>query len=176
VNCGLDGERVRRAGGHGGALFRYRVALGVFLFGLVVSGLTAFPLWSELYLAAKVFGVNEPGSYHTGNGVAYWIGYVFEGLDVTYRKYPFFGYGTDWLGFGHLVIAAFFVKPLIEPRGNRWVLVCGIAACAGVIPLALVAGEVREIPIFWRLIDCSFGIFGAIPLFYCLWLSRKNGW
>jgi hypothetical protein len=27
-----------------------------------------------------------------------------------------------------------------------------------------VFGGIRGIPIWWRLIDCSFGIFGAIPL------------
>ena len=44
---------------------------------------------------------------------------------------------------------------------------------AGVILLALVCGPVRSIPFFWTLIDCSFGIIGAIPLLYCLRLSRK---
>jgi len=28
-------------------------------------------------------------------------------------------------------------------------------------------GAVRGIPFWWRLIDCSFGIFGIIPLFLC---------
>ena len=35
------------------------------------------------------------------------------------------------------------------------------------IPLALLAGEVRGIPFGWRLIDCSFGILGSIPLLAC---------
>ena len=34
--------------------------------------------------------------------------------------------------------------------------------------LALIFGPIRGIPLFWRLIDCSFGLFGAIPL----WLAR----
>jgi hypothetical protein len=33
-----------------------------------------------------------------------------------------------------------------------------------VIPFALVAGYFRGIPIWWRLIDCSFGIVGLVPL------------
>jgi hypothetical protein len=37
-----------------------------------------------------------------------------------------------------------------------------------VIPLALIAGHVRQIPVGWRLIDCSFGVFGAIPLLLCV--------
>ncbi len=40
-------------------------------------------------------------------------------------------------------------------------------ACAGVIPLALIAGAVRGIPLGWRLIDCSFGVLGSIPLAFC---------
>ena len=39
-----------------------------------------------------------------------------------------------------------------------------LIACAGVIPLALICGAIRGIPFYWRLIDCSFGIFGLIPL------------
>ena len=48
-----------------------------------------------------------------------------------------------------------------------------VVACAGVIAIALISGQLRGIPLFWRLIDCSFGIFGAIPLFYCLHLIRR---
>jgi hypothetical protein len=33
-----------------------------------------------------------------------------------------------------------------------------------VIPLALIAGAIRQIPFYWRVIDCSFGVFGIIPL------------
>jgi len=38
-----------------------------------------------------------------------------------------------------------------------------------VIPFAFVFGGLRGIPFWWRLIDCSFGLFGFIPL----WLCRK---
>jgi hypothetical protein len=36
-----------------------------------------------------------------------------------------------------------------------------------VIPYALGFGALRGIPFWWRLIDCSYGVFGAIPLWYC---------
>ena len=39
-------------------LARYRVLLGVFIIGLVVSGLTAFPLRAELAGFAKFIGVS----------------------------------------------------------------------------------------------------------------------
>jgi hypothetical protein len=33
-----------------------------------------------------------------------------------------------------------------------------------VIPLAMIFGPIRGIHFFWRLADCSFGVFGIIPL------------
>ncbi len=37
-------------------------------------------------------------------------------------------------------------------------------ACILLIPLALVCGPIRGIPFFWTIVDCSFGVFGIIPL------------
>jgi hypothetical protein len=34
-----------------------------------------------------------------------------------------------------------------------------------IIPYAFVFGQIRGIPVWWRLIDCAFGIFGVIPLY-----------
>ena len=47
------------------------------------------------------------------------------------------------------------------------IITFGLIACAGVLPLALIAGPLRGIPLFWRLIDCSFGVLGAVPLLIC---------
>ena len=65
------------------------------------------------------------------------------------------------------------IQALLNPIRNKWVLQFGLIACAGVIPLALIAGHVREIPLFWQLIDCSFGVFGAIPLGIALLSVQK---
>jgi hypothetical protein len=81
--------------------------------------------------------------------------------------HPFLAYGTDWLAFAHLVIAVAFIGPFIDPVRNKWIITFGLISCAGVIPLALIAGPIRGIPFPWRLIDCSFGIFGCIPLLRC---------
>jgi hypothetical protein len=40
-------------------------------------------------------------------------------------------------------------------------------ACVLVIPLAMICGPIRGIPLYWRLIDCSFGVVGIIPLWFC---------
>ena len=154
-------------------LARYRAALIVFIAGLVLSGLTAFPLRTELGLLASWLGIDPgagPGAYA---GLRFWIATVRLGLDRTGEAYPWLAYGTDWLAFAHLAIAVFFIGPLIDPVRNRWVLVAGVFACAAVVPTALIAGAVRGIPLYWRLIDCSFGVVGAIPLLYCLALARR---
>ena len=148
-------------------LVRYRIALGIFIVGLVVSGISALPLQRELSILDRWLG-------DSGN-LGQFISHVHEGLAQTYSQFPFFGYGTDWLGFGHFVIAMFFVLPFVDPLKYRALLYVGLIACGGVIALALIAGPIRGLPFFWTLIDCSFGVLGAIPLFYCLRLSRNGG-
>ena len=73
-------------------------------------------------------------------------------------------YGTDWLAFAHLVIALFFIGVYIDPVKNKFNVVVGMIACAGVFPLAFIMGPLRGIPFFHQLIDCSFGVLGLIPL------------
>lgn len=97
-------------------------------------------------------------------GMATWIGRVQLALEDENVRYPFLAYGTDWLAFAHLVLAIAFIGPFVDPIRNKWVLQFGLIACAAVPLLALIAGPVRGIPVGWRLIDCSFGVFGAIPL------------
>jgi len=82
-------------------------------------------------------------------------------------EHPFLFYATDWLAFGHFVIAIVFIGALRDPVRNRWLFDFGLIACVLVIPYALVFGGLRGIPIWWRLIDCSFGVFGFIPLWFC---------
>jgi hypothetical protein len=154
-------------------VFRYRLVLGFFVVGLILSGVTAFPLLTEMRLLASWLGIENAAEYQNLTGLQHWIGYVLFGLEQTYARFPFIGYGTDWLAFGHLCIAVFFVRPLFKPLESDWVLKCGLICCAAVIPVALIAGQIRGIPLYWRLIDCSFGVFGALPLLYCLKLSHR---
>src|SRR5437773_2494247 len=117
---------------------RIRILLIVFITGLVLSGLTAFPLASELRLLGSWLGIDPAAPPGTYVGLKLWIATVSYGLHETYAKYPFMAYGTDWLAFAHLVIAMAFIGPLRDPVRNAWVVTFGILACAGVIPLALV--------------------------------------
>lgn len=153
--------------------FRSRIVLSFFIAALVLSGLTAFPLLHEVRLLADLVGVPPEADYRELSGVEHWIGYVRGGLEETYGKYPFIGYGTDWLAFAHIVIAVFFVGPLMKPSGHDWILLSGMIACLLVVPLALICGAIRGIPLYWRLLDCSFGVLGIVPLLYCYRLSQK---
>jgi hypothetical protein len=146
---------------------RVRLLLLLFIAGLVVSGLTAFPLVTELRWLTGLLGAGPGTRPEEVTGVLRWLVTVRDALVATNDRYPFLAYGTDWLAFAHLVIAVAFVGPLRDPVRNRWVVTFGMIACAGVIPLALIAGAVRGIPFYWRLIDCSFGIGGAVLLWPC---------
>jgi hypothetical protein len=165
------------------ALHRFRIAMGSFIAGLVVSGVTAFPLLGEVKLLTHLLGLGDATSAAGHEGLAHWLLTVRFGLEQAYLQHPWIAYGTDWLAFGHLVIALFFIAPLIDPPSGRGNIFVGLAACAGVIPLALIAGAVRGVPLASRLIDCSFGVLGGLLLLYCLRLlpaieaeaRRKNG-
>jgi hypothetical protein len=135
-----------------------------FIVGLVLSGVTAFPLPQEVALLARWMGI--PDGAHPG-GLAGWIATVRDGLKATEAAYPFLFYGTDWLAFGHLVIAVAFIGVLKNPVRNVWVVQWGMIACAAVIPLALICGPIRGIPFYWQMIDCSFGVVGFVPLAVC---------
>jgi len=154
-------------------LNRIRILLVLFIAGLVLSGLTAFPLERELVLLNHYFGVASVAPIGAEPALHTWLRRVLVGIVDTNHNYPFLAYGTDWLAFGHLAIAVAFLGPLRDPVRNKWVLVFGVIACAGVIPLALIAGQVRGIPFYWRLIDMSFGVFGALPLLLCLHYVRR---
>jgi hypothetical protein len=101
------------------------------------------------------------------SALAVWLSKVRDALIETNVKYPFIAYGTDWLAFAHFVIAIAFIGPLRDPFRNVWVVEFGMIACALIVPFALGMGAIRGIPPGWRMIDCSFGIFGIIPLWSC---------
>lgn len=138
-----------------------RFWLAVVIFGLFVSGATAIPLVAEvdiLHRLVNKFDTSEPS-------VRDWIQSVYAGILDTHSRYPFMLYGTDWLAFGHFAIAIAFIGPMRDPVRNIWVINFGIIACLFIIPYAFVFGQIRGIPVWWRLIDCAFGIFGVIPLY-----------
>jgi hypothetical protein len=143
---------------------RVRVWLVVFVCGLVLAGLTAFPLEFETRLIADWLHGGGAGFAHRFPALAAWLELAHQGLATSYGRYPFLAYGTDWLAFAHLTIAVAFAGPIREPVRNKWVVEFGMIACLMVIPLALICGPLRRIPAFWTPVDMSFGVVGLVPL------------
>lgn len=148
-------------------LRRIRWITTFFIVALVLSGVTAIPLEWEMDLLAKMFGASNITSAEATSGLVKWILKVREGVQETNAKFPFLAYGTDWLAFGHVAIAIGFIGAWRNPVRNIWLFNFGMIACILIIPWAFFFGALRGIPIYWRLIDCSFGIFGVIPLWFC---------
>jgi hypothetical protein len=132
---------------------KYRLVLGIFIVGLLLSGLTAFPLSWELQWLTHTLGIDTSIPPARQAGPAFWLATVDQGLHQTYAAYPWMAYGTDWLAFAHIAIAVYFVGPLINPVKNEWVIQAGLIGCLLVLPLALICGPLRGIPFYWRFID-----------------------
>ena len=157
-------------------LRRIRRLVVLFIVGLFLSGATAIPLETELNWLVEWTGARalvDGAAAGAPPAWATWLCRVQTALHETNLKYPFIGYGGDWLAFGHFVIAIAFIGAWRDPVRNRWLFDFGLIACALVIPYAFVCGAVRGIPIWWRLIDCSFGVVGAVPLWYCRQATRR---
>ena len=138
---------------------RIKLCLWTIIIGLALSGITAFPLESELAILKSHLSA-------TGT-MGRWINTIYQAIKTTNHQFPWLSYGTDWLAFAHLVIAVGFIGPLRDPVRNIWVVHFGMIACIAIFPLAFIAGSVRGIPFFWQLIDCSFGVVGFVPLYLC---------
>ena len=150
-----------------------RIAIGIVMLGLFVSGVTAFPIESELRALVPLVQRTSMASFALQSFLLPWLSRVLQALEETNASYPFLAYGTDWLAFAHVILAILFVGPFVNPVRNKWVLQFGLIACAGVLPLAFIAGPIRTIPFAWRLIDSSFGVFGCIPLLIALREVRR---
>lgn len=131
-----------------------------FIVALVLSGITASPIETELRWVCSWWPERTSSFYQ-------WLSGCYNAIHDINLKYPFLAYGYDWLSFAHVVIAIAFIGPLKDPVRNIWVIDFGRIACLLIIPLALIAGEIRGIPFYWRMLDCSFGIIGIIPLTIC---------
>jgi len=142
---------------------RIRILLIFFMFALVLSGLTAIPLQWELKVMMPLVKLGTQWGMMVP-AMARWIDKIDQGVQNGYGQYPFLAYGTDWLAFGHIVIAIAFIGPLRDPVRNIWVVEFGMIACALIVPWTLIFGAIRDIPFFWQIVDMSFGILGIIPL------------
>ena len=146
-----------------------RKILLFFMTALFISGLTAIPIESEL--SFLLLFVPEDSVLN------FWFRKVVNGYADVKRDYPFLLYGYDWLAFAHFILTILFIGPYRDPVKNKWVIEFGMIACVLVLPLAFIAGGQRGIPVGWQLIDCSFGVVGFIPLWFCyrhIWQIEKS--
>ena len=138
-----------------------------FIVALVLSGVTAFPVYTELKW------MKEQGMINTNSLMGRWLDKVWNGVNDTNDRNHFMFYGYDWLAFAHIVIAMAFIGPLKEPVKNKWIIQWAMLACVAIFPLALICGTIRDIPWFHILIDCAFGIIGLLPLGLTLkWINK----
>jgi hypothetical protein len=132
---------------------------------LFLSGLTAIPVEAELSFLLQLFS--------SSTTLHHWLEKVLSAYKNVNDGTPFLLYGYDWLAFAHFILAILFIGPYRNPIKNIWVIQFGLIACVLIFPLAFVAGPFRGIPIGWRLIDCSFGAFGFLPLWVCYCKTKQ---
>jgi len=149
-------------------LRRTRGLLLLMIAGQLFAGMLAFAAQPQIDILQRLMGPDSLAGA-SWPALASWVGQMHEGIAMVSRQYSFLLYGTDWLGFAHVVIAIAFIGPIRDPVRNIWVIEFGIIACVLVIPTALISGQVRGIPVGWRLVECAFGVLGVIPL----WLAHR---
>ena len=146
---------------------RIRSGTIVLIAGLVLSGATAIPISTQLEIGVGALGEELDAAGRLPGFIGEWLRTLRDGIRVTSERAPFMFYGTDWLAFGHFMIALAFVGALRAPVRNRWLYQFGMIACALVPLWALVFGQVRGIPPWWRAIDAAFGVVGFVPAWLC---------
>ena len=131
-----------------------------FMVSLAISGITAMPVREGI----TILMTTVPSSW------TYIYDFLAHIREALYHCDPILFYGYDWLAFAHIVLAILFYGLIKDPVRNIWLVQFGMIACMLIIPFAFVMGTVRGIPVWWRLIDCSFGVIGIIPL----WLIHQR--
>lgn len=143
--------------------------LVLFMIVLVLSGLSVFPVvWGSGWLAWL---------FNSGDAMGRWMEQLNHGLKLVDEKYPFIYYGYDWMAFAHFLFAILFYGAWRDPVRNQWIVEFGMIACLLILPTALIAGHFRGIPLWWRFIDCSFGLLGLVVLSICnshIWRMRDE--
>ncbi len=147
-------------------MFKIRAMMIFFIVAVLLSGITAFDAEGGLHWLLKF------KDYYP-HKLSDFMQKSYEGLRLMNQDFPMIAYAFDWLAFAHIVIAALFIGVYKNPVKNQWVIKWAMFVCIAVIPLALIAGPIRTIPFYWRMIDCSFGLLGIIPLYIAnQWINK----
>ena len=135
-----------------------KIHLTGFMSLLILSGVTAFPIQTEINYLFKNKNVFPQ----------FMIDWIDKLYSIIHQTPDIMFYGTDWLAFAHIIIALFFIPVFIDPVKHKVNIIIGMIACLLVFPLAFICGPIRGIPFFHQLIDCSFGVIGIIYLYFIL--------
>lgn len=146
-----------------------RILLILFIFGLVFGSQLVLFVRPELGWLKNIFGAGTRMGQNFPN-LSTWINHLYEGITETYSKYPFMAYCMDWLAFAQIAFVVFFIGAIVDPVRNIWIIKSGMVICVLHILLAFGSGSFRDVPLFWRLLDSSFGFIGLIVLY----LAYKN--
>jgi len=145
------------------------ICLKVFVGALALSGLCCFSL---PFLSRRILTFLDALAIR-GEFYSFAIK-MLQGAKYNAAHYPFISYGTDWLGFAHLMFALLFVGAIMDPYKNEWVIRFGLIVCTLLVPTVLIAGAIREIPIVWRMINCAMGGVGFLLLFRVFKWMKAN--
>ena len=160
-------------------IIHYKKFKNIFFFWLVLFFLgVLFGLHTVVFVEAETaFFVK-----YLGSGTAFseklpfissWIDTLYVSVSNTYETYPVIAYCMDWLSYACVVFAIFMIGAIRQPVKNVWIVQVYLIACLLAAVLPFVAGPFRDIPIFWRFIDGSFGIIGFLILLPAYRLIKK---
>lgn len=113
--------------------FRCQMCICLIITGLILCGITAFPIETELSILVQ----HSVADSLMGN----WLNSIYQAIRFTNQHYPYLNYGTDWLAFAHLILAFLFVGPLINPVKNIWVIQFGIVSAIFDLPAGFYRGQ-----------------------------------
>ncbi len=139
---------------------RIKLTLAITITGLLLNGLSAVPLRTELSILLTNPDTLPPFLHS-------WWSYVSTGVYETSEKYNFMRYGFDWLAFAHLLIAIAFIGPWRDPVKNQWVVEWGMIAAFLSMVIALGWEHIRGIPIWWSMIDATIALAALLILWIC---------
>jgi len=147
---------------------RWRIKAGIIItiIGLLVNGISSVPLRTELEILLR-YPDRLP------QFLLDWWTYVQQGVLETSDKYSFMRYGFDWLAFAHVMIAIAFIGPLRDPIKNQWVVQWGMIVAALGILMAFGWERIRDIPVWWSIVDAGISYMAFVVLWLCnKWIGK----
>jgi len=156
----------------GGLLRRIRVYLVTFCLAIVFGWHTVVFVRAETTWMAEHLG---RGTWveSVWPGLADWVEHLHIAFATTYTTWPVIAYCMDWLAYACIVLLILMLGAVQDPVRNVWIVEAFLIGCVIGFVMPLAIGSVRGIPLFWRLIDSSFGLAGSIWLLWTLRLIRR---